>query len=398
MKLNKWVMFVALYVSACAVSFNQFKVPPIMDVLAEQFNVQIPEVAFLMTAFTIVGIVLALPAGLLVQKIGIKPLGVGVLLCLTAGSALGALSTDFTVLLISRVLEGCANALILMLGIMLINLWFEPKKVGVPTGVFTTFPALAPLVMFNIGARITQAMGWQALWWGGTVFALIAVILFLICIQVPKVEAPPLAKGEKAPSILAGFANGKAWLLALSQGAIAFLLFTFLTVYPQIFTGHYHLDGDTANYVASFNGLFGIFVCILSGVLIQRTGKPALITTISFVGLVASVALTFMLGDNVNIYIVHVLAVSLFTGLVIPAVLAVAPAIAKTPLHIGATIALVNFVYYIGMAIGAPLITGMAEASGWTSTLLPLVGAAVLGLLAAIVFMVINKKKPDSVE
>lgn len=396
MKLNKWVMFIALYISACAVSFNQFKVPPIMGVLAEKFSVPIPDVALLMTAFTIVGIVLALPAGLLVQKVGIKPLGIGVLLCLTAGSALGALSTNFTMLLVSRVLEGCANALILMLGIMLINLWFEPSKVGVPTGIFTTFPALAPLVMFNIGAQITQSTGWQTLWWGGTVFALVAVVLFLLCIRVPRVEAPPLAEGEKAPSILAGFANGKAWLLALSQGVIAFLLFTFLTIYPQIFMGYYGLDDITANYVASFNGLFGVFVCILSGVLIQRTGKPALITTISFVGLVVSVALTFMLGESVNIYIVHVLAVSLFTGLVIPAVLAVAPAIAKTPLHIGATIALVNFVYYIGMAMGAPLITGMAETGGWTSTLVPLVGAAALGLLAAIVFMVTNRKKPKA--
>ena len=395
MKINKWLMFVALYVSACAVSFNQFKVPPIMGVLAEEFKVSIPEVALLMTAFTIVGIILALPAGLLVGKIGIKPLGIGVLCCLAAGSLLGAFSTSFTMLLVSRILEGCANALILMLGIMLISNWFAPEKVGVPIGVFTTFPALAPLVMLNIGAPISAQFGWQSLWWGGAALAALAILLFAMLIQVPAAAPDAAPQGEKPPSILAGFSNGRAWLLAIAQGAVAVLLFTFLTIYPLIVEGRYGLPTLEANGIASTSGLFGIFVCILSGVLIQKTGKPALITAISFILLTVTVAFTFMLGDNTTVYIVHVLAVSLFTGLVIPAVLAIAPAIAKTPLQIGVTVALVNFVYYIGMAAGAPAVTAVVDASQgqWAPAVVPLVAAGLLGAVASLVFLALSRKK-----
>jgi predicted MFS family arabinose efflux permease len=390
-------MFIVLYLAACAVSLNQFKVPPIMGLLAEQFSVGIPQVALLMTAFSIVGIVLALPSGLLVEKIGIKPLGIGVLICLAIGSAIGALSGgNFTILMIGRVIEGFANALILMLGILLISRWFEPSKVGMPIGLFTTFPAIAPLIMLNIGGGIAAAYGWQSLWWGGTALAAIAVILFAFVIEVPAVEAAPAPEqGQAPPSVWAAFGNGRAWLLGITQGVVAFVLFAFLTIYPQIFESFYHLAADKAASLSSLSGLFGIIVCVASGVIIQKTGKPALINLISLAGLVVTCALTFSLGNGAGsqgLYMVHIFACSLFTGLVIPAVLALAPTVAKTPAQAGATVAMVNFIYYIGVAIGAPVVsTAAAGGTNWKAALLPLVGVAVLGLASCIVFQLAGK-------
>jgi predicted MFS family arabinose efflux permease len=388
MKRNKWLLFIVLYLSACAVSLNQFKVPPIMGELSQQFSVGIPQVALLMTAFSLVGIILALPSGILVEKLGIKKLGVGVLLCLAAGSAIGALAgTNFTILMLGRVIEGFANALMLMLGILLINRWFEPDKVGMPTGLFTTFPAIAPLIMLNIGGGIAATAGWNSLWWGGAAYAALCAVLFALFIEVPEIEVPPVPNGTQPPSVWAAFGNGRAWLLAIAQGSCAFLLFAFLTAYPQIFEGFYKLPAAKANSLSSLSGLFGLIICIISGALVQMTGKPALINTISFAGLTVSCGLTFTLGSSTALFVAHIFAISLFTGLVIPAVLAVAPTVAKTPLHIGPTIAMVNFVYYIGMAIGAPLVSQAGGGSaGWPGALTLLIAIAALGLVACGIF------------
>jgi predicted MFS family arabinose efflux permease len=393
MKRNKWLMFIVLYLSACAVSFNQFKVPPIMGVLAETFGVGIPQVALLMTAFSVIGIILALPAGILVGKIGIKKLAVGILICLTVGSVIGALAgTSFTVLMVGRVIEGFANALILMLGILLITRWFEPTKIGVPIGIFTTFPAVAPLVMLNIGGGIVAAHGWQILWWGGAIFAAFCVVIFALCIEVPAIDAPPQQPGTAQPSIWSAFGNARAWLLGITQGVVAFVLFAFLTIYPQIFAGFYKLPAASAASLSSLAGLFGLIICIASGAIIQKTGKPAIINLVSLAGLVVSCALTFALGTSTALYVAHIFAISLFTGLVIPAVLAIAPGVAKNPAEAGPAVGMVNFIYYIGVAVGAPLVSSAAKGGAdWPAALAPLVVVAVLGLLSTIVFQLASR-------
>jgi predicted MFS family arabinose efflux permease len=392
MRKNKWFMFFVLYFSACVVAINQFKVPPIMAVLAENFSVGIPQIALLMTAFSIIGIVITLPSGLLVEKIGVKPLGVGVLVCLVIGSIIGALSgTNFTLMMIGRIIEGSADALILMLGILLIDRWFEPNKVGVPTGIFTTFPAVAPLIMLNIGGSITESLGWQALWWGGAVIAAIAAILFITVVKVPDIRQAVIPVNGKLPSVMSAFGNRRAWLLAIVQGAAAFTLFTFLTVYPLIFEGYYGLSLSEASRLSSLSGLIGIFVCILSGILIQKTGKPALINIISFAGLLITCSLTLSLGSSTAAFIAHIFAVSIFSGLLITSVLALAPSVAKTPMQAGAIVAMVDFIYYIGMAAGAPIVTSAIEID-WQFILIPLVGVAALGFIATLMYQLASRK------
>jgi predicted MFS family arabinose efflux permease len=396
MKKNKWLLFVVLYICGLVVSFNQFKVPPIIPELAAQFNADIPTISLLMSAFSLMGIVLALPSGIIVAKTGVKKLGAFVLICLAVGSALGAVAGgNFTILMTGRIVEGLANALFLMIGIILINLWFEPGKVGLPTGIFTTFVGVGQLVMFNIGKSIELQFGWGFLWWGGAVLAVLAILLWVFVIEVPQIEPPPLPEGVKPPSILSAFGNGKAWLLAVAQGCTAFLLFAFLTLYPVIFEQFYHIPGPEANGLSSLAGFFSLPVCIVSGLLVQVTGKPAVINTTSFVGLVATCSLTFVLGDATFAYIAHVFAVSLFTGMTITAVMAVAPSVARTPLHIGPTIAMVNFVYFIGVTAGAPVVSS-AGIPEWTGALVPLVAASVLGLVACIVFQLASRKKQQA--
>jgi hypothetical protein len=62
---------------------------------------------------------------------------------------------------------------------------------------------------------------------------------------------------------------------------------------------------------------------------------------------------------------------------------------------VGVTVALINFIYYIGMATGAPVVTGVVDASGgsWLPAVVPLVAVSALGALAAIIFQVVSRKK-----
>ena len=101
-----WVILVVVYLASVVAPFNQFKVPPLIPVLMEVFQINLAQAGLLMSSIAIVGLVLALPAGLILQRFGPKITAVVAMGSLAAGAAIGAISTGFSTLLVSRIIEG----------------------------------------------------------------------------------------------------------------------------------------------------------------------------------------------------------------------------------------------------------------------------------------------------
>ena len=66
-----WIGFSGLVVLSLASGFNQFKVPPVLPVVIQTFGLDYSTAGLLMGVFTIAGIVLSIPAGLVLQRYGI---------------------------------------------------------------------------------------------------------------------------------------------------------------------------------------------------------------------------------------------------------------------------------------------------------------------------------------
>ena len=60
-----------------------------MPVLMETFNLSLTQAGMLMSVFAITGFILALPAGLIIQRLGLKISGLIATGCLVIGSVLG---------------------------------------------------------------------------------------------------------------------------------------------------------------------------------------------------------------------------------------------------------------------------------------------------------------------
>ncbi|MEM9631507.1 MAG: MFS transporter [Pseudomonadota bacterium] len=98
-----------------------------------------------------------------------------------AASLLAALANDGTTLIVARVLQGIAAAVIFPTSIALITKAFAPEKRGTAFGYQTTvggiFMASGPLV----GGLLTQTLSWRMIFWVGIPIVLgIAVLLWLI--------------------------------------------------------------------------------------------------------------------------------------------------------------------------------------------------------------------------
>ncbi len=392
-KSKAWGMFIVLYLSCLAIGLTQMKVPPVMVVLSGAFNVSMTSVAWLSNVFYIAGIVLAIPGAIILNKLGPKKMGLGILLFLAIGNFLGWQSNDFNLLLISRLIEGIGFSFGTMLGIVLISQWFEPKTANIVIGIFSTFPAAGAMIMLNFGAGWAASMGWRSLWIMCGIYSVVMGVLYALVIKTP--DPRPQPEGVPAPpkvSMKEGMLNGKALLMGICFGCSIFVLMAFSNLYFTIFMEYYATGVQKASMYAGLTGGLGIVFSIFSGILVARTGKPAVIILLSFVCLTITCFFTFMLGSD-TAYLAHVIGITLFTGLIIPAVLCLAPSTAKHPQFIGAAMALINLVYFIGGLLSTPVVAAVCEKSGWPAGRIPLLIVCAIGIFVSIIFMAVDKKK-----
>lgn len=133
-----WVTLAVVYLATVSATVVMNKVAPVMPVLMADFQVDLAQVGFLVAVFGFTALILALPAGVLLQRLGIKMTGVIALGSIAVGAALGAMSKSFGVMLAGRFLEGIGAALITILAAAAVPMWFPSERSGLPMGILGT--------------------------------------------------------------------------------------------------------------------------------------------------------------------------------------------------------------------------------------------------------------------
>ncbi|ALS00692.1 MFS transporter [Enterococcus silesiacus] len=388
---NRWLKFLLLYAGGVIVSLSQLKLVPIQNELGQDLSVSLSLVSWLMSIFTVSGIFLAIPGGALVTRFGPKKLLVGLMGCLAIGNIWGAFSSSFWSLLISRAIEGISFSMIIMVGIVLINFWFKDSSSGIATGLWGTFSALGSMLAMNLFKPLAAAYGLRSLW-----LIIAGLSILLLCLYLFLLDEPTsrTIAGQKENNglIAKAIKNKSIWLLAFAQGCMAFILFAFINLYPQMYTQQYGLSETLANSYTGYFGLFGIPFGALAGYLIDKTKKGQMIIFCSFILMLGA---TFWMGHlaSSGTFIAQLFALSAGASLSSSCVMILAPKVVTQERLIGASISFINLFYYIGIFIGTPIVTKISESSqSWTAAIYVLSGVGVAALLAVLGFVKLNKK------
>ena len=397
MKKNPWFRFLILQCCAVTVSVSQLKVSAVMAQVAQGFSISMGAAAGLMSFFTVAGIVLAIPGAALMERMGAKRLLLLLMACLFAGNAVEAVAGAYPLLMAGRLLEGVAYAMIIMVGIDLINTWFPHGGAGTATGIFNTFAAVGNFITLNGALMVVKRWNVRTLWWIGAALAAVDLILVLAFIPAEK-PIPDRSRnrendGNTAASstgdmVREAFRDKRLMSLGAAQMLMAFILFGFITCYPLLFTGYYHLAPEKANFYSSLNGLFGIPACIVCGILAEKTGNPCRVAMAGAVGTV--IAGFTMLILTPGTYVVHVLASAVFPGgLVMTSIFCMVPAIAKRKESVGYYMAVVNLLYYTGVFFATPVMVKLMEVS-WPAA----AGTVAVMAAASLIFLFHCKVQP----
>lgn len=374
-----WVILLVAYLASIAAPLNQNKVPPLMPILLDAFQINLGTAGLLMSVFALTGFLLALPAGFILQKWGLKVTGVIALAGLTAGSALGALSGSIGLLLASRVLEGVGMGLIAVVAPAAIAVWFPADKQGAPMGIWATWVPVGSLVMLVLGPALATAYGWQSVWWLGAGISLVVLVLYGWFMR------PPAAAGKEVGldddvNLLRALANRDIWLLALAFGCFNFVFMPLATFYPTFLADVRGYTLSQAALIASISTALVLISAPLAGWVSDRIGSRRLVFTLPFLVVAGMMFFPFRV-EGWQIYLFLGL-LGLVAGAVPTATFAAAPEVMGTPRLAGLGLAVVMVGQNLGMFVAPALFGEVVEAIGWTPAAAWLVPVALLGGLA----------------
>ncbi|MEM5769173.1 MAG: MFS transporter [Bacillota bacterium] len=394
MKNRVWLVTLIVVLTGVVVAACNFKVPPTMVVLMDELQVSVTEGGTLMSMSVIAGIILAIPAGGIIMKTGPKKLGAFSLVCTLIGSVVGAVAPNFTILMIGRAIEGIGFAFISVVAPSIIALCFPPEKRGLPMALWALWISLGMLFIFNVTNAIVPVFGWRGDWWLVAILAAIMLVLFVLFVKVPEPESDTAEQGVPKPSLKEGFQSVSSWLLCLVFICFSTVVSAFTTYFPTYIVQVLGLDVAAANAYSGFMAIGMIVGGLAMGFVLNKVkNRPAL--------LIVCMALTGIFGyftfevTSVNTLLAYVFFVGVAYSTPAATIFTVAPDTALSPASIGMALSLCILGQNVASGLVPVIVGAVVESSGyvWSSATPILLGAGIMGVVFAILFLVAMNKK-----
>jgi MFS family permease len=274
--------------------------PAIPDIITE-FNISYNTASWILTAYLIAGAVMTPIVGKLSDIYGRKKMVLIIMIIYIIGICLGGLSSNITILIISRVIQGIGISMF-PIAFGIVRDQFPPEKLAIGVGTFSAMFAAGSVVGLAIGGSIIQYFGWR-----NTFFSIIPIAILLWVIikrfiydhntnQHYSIQFSPSEKSSAAPSeqkqgtnVNSNNNNNDLEVVTTStksidiKGAItlAIIVISFLIVFSYLGTGSSSSDGGVGEdsittpiqIIIGFL-ITGIISLILFIIIEKRTKSP----------------------------------------------------------------------------------------------------------------------------
>jgi predicted MFS family arabinose efflux permease len=387
-----WVISLVTVFGGISLALVQNKVSPVITVLIDTFQISMATAGLLSSIFTVMGMVMALPAAIILKKMGPKMAGVLALGCAIVGSVVGLLSDNVALLIVSRVIEGSGVGIIAVLAPAVISMWFPPEKRGLPMGIWGSWMMISQTVLFFASTPIVAAIGWQGMWYLGLGSCVIAVVLFLLLVQSPPAQLNNAPVENTDISLFEGLKSAPSWLLAISAACFTFCSFTFVswvTPYWTEVTG-WPIE-STRNWV-SLLYFVEIIYAVIVGFILNKVRKRKELGIVGF-AIYGVVGLFAFLVTQSPLVVALVFVFPIFDALIPCICWVVGPETAKNPVYIGISLGILNIGLNLGTLLSAPISGWLVEQNGWPAAGWCFLAAAILGGIFMLLVRVATPKK-----
>lgn len=358
-----WIVAFATIFAGVSLALVQNKVAPCMELIQGAFNIDMATAGWLSSLFSLVGIIIAIPAAIILNKLGPKKSGIIALACAIGGSLIGLLIDSVPVLMASRIVEGMGVGLMSVIGPSLIAMWFPEAKRGLPMSIWAAYQMGAQAVMFFLAGVLTLNFGWQGMWVFGLAACAVALVFYILCVKSPRPEDSYADVESADVSIVEGIKSPSAWIMSLATmlfciGCFGFVnwIATYWATVPSI--------GESANMWVGYFSLGGVVAAVIVGALLNHVKNRKLFGAVILVAY-GIVSIFGMYLDNPT-FLIGFVIVYAFVDAGFPCVLWTMTAqTVKKPELAGVALGVVSIGFNVGVLLGPPIIGAVVEAFGW---------------------------------
>jgi MFS family permease len=335
-----------------------------MPLLMDAFGLPVGRAGLLMSVFSITGLILAIPAGFIYQRLGYRVAFLIAFICMMLGSLAGALSTDAGTMLASRVVEGMGLCLITMAAPPLIRLLFGEKERGRAMAIWVVYVPLGQLIIFSAAPYITGAWGWRAVWWWAIAFTALAGLLFFLFVRPASGESDLTKAIVDAKEMGRVIFNRDLWLLGLLFLTFNFVFIAFRTWMPTFLYRVKDLPAGYGSFLMALMSVFIIAPAPLIGRACDAIGSRKLVCILSMSVFMVMLPLSSIISPSMLIPWLALLGV--VCGFLPTAVFLAATDLIRDERFGGLTMAIIQLGQNGGMLLG-PLAFGMivSETQSW---------------------------------
>ncbi len=198
---GKVLVFSALALVYCYVSFHRVTMAVIGGLLAEQFNLDPAQLGLLGGVLLYCYALLQLPSGFFADNVGAKRTILISLAASGAGSLLFAIAWDFTSAMASRILIGAGISCIYLSLIKILSMWFDENEFGTVLGILMSLGMLGNMLATSPLAVSVSHIGWRGSYVlvAGMTLALVALVQFRVR-NAPEGKSQPVKDATINPA------------------------------------------------------------------------------------------------------------------------------------------------------------------------------------------------------
>jgi len=382
MKLNPPLL--ALAAGAFGIGVTEFAPMGLLPVIATDLGVSIPTAGLLISAYAL-GVMLGAPLMILTTgRVPRRTLLIGLAAIFTVGNLLSAISTDYSMLLIARVITSLNHGAFFGVGsIVAASLVAPNRQAGAVAAMFMGL-TIANVVGVPLATWAGDALGWRASFWG--IAATGVGVMAALRLTLPNLPAPT---GGNVAAELRVLGRGPV-LAALALTVIgSSAMFTVFTYIAPILREQTHAS---LGFVTAMLVTYGLGLTLgnwLGGRFADRSVDRTLIVTLASLSaiLVAfAFAMPFAVPTSILVFLWGIASFALVPPLQVRVMAAAgdAPNLASA-MNIGA--------FNLGNAIGAA-VGGAVIAGGLGYPAVSMAGAVASGLGLLLVLFLTRKRSP----
>lgn len=190
--------------SSFLVRLNNYMVNVSLPTITRSFGISSSDASQILSSYLLIITTMLLLFGKLGDRIGLKRVFIGGYAVFTLGSLLCGFSNNFTMLIISRLVQGVGASMLLAVSFALISHLLPAEKTGWAFGITSTASALGVATGAPVGGLVTGYLAWNWTFFINVPVGIAAIVIGMRCIPGTRTTGRAARQGKSQAFDLTG--------------------------------------------------------------------------------------------------------------------------------------------------------------------------------------------------